>query len=247
MFGHRFESGRLHFSLLTRDLNPGLGNPGLGQKGICYLATMNPSPLAWYEQRLTALHARLTVLQKKDSWLGWLRFFALAIGVTLAWILFSKTVLLALALLLLFLVLFVRLVYLDADNAAAIRNLQHLISITEQEIRQFSHEFSDRPDGSDLLPAGHDYGHDLDIFGSASLFQYLNRAESDQGKRTLAEQLLAPADPGTLPGKQAAARELATDPVWMQQLLAYGRAAEITLATEARISHWLHEPFRFGL
>ena len=118
---------------------------------------MNPSPLAWYEQRLSTLSTQLKALQKKDSWLGWLRFFALAIGITLAWLLFSKTALLAAAVVLLFLVVFVRLVYIDADNAAAIRNLQHLISITEQEIRQFSHEKSSFNLDYDPLQADPDY------------------------------------------------------------------------------------------
>ena len=45
-----------------------------------------------------------------------------------------------------------------------------------------------------LLPKIHDYAADIDIFGQASLFQFIHRSTSQQGHQTLANWLLQPAD-----------------------------------------------------
>ncbi len=207
---------------------------------------MIASPQAWYEQRLSTLSTRLKALQKKDSWLGWLRFIALAAGIAAAWLLFSKSLLLAIGILLVFLVVFIRLVYIDADNATAIANLTHLITLTETEIRYLAYTFADRPTGKIYEPALHPYANDLDIFGPASLFQLLNRAPSTQGEKALAQQLLSPASSAEVLERQAAVQELATDPTWMQQLLAYGHTASVNADTEARVNTWLQQSFRFS-
>ena len=54
----------------------------------------------------------------------------------------------------------------------------------------------------------HPYGADLDLFGNESIFERINAARTEPGKRTLADWLLHPATPGTIRDRQAAAAEL---------------------------------------
>ena len=46
---------------------------------------------------------------------------------------------------------------------------------------------------SEHIPKQHEYANDLDIFGRASLFQYINRTTSEPGSKQLADFLKSPA------------------------------------------------------
>jgi predicted ATPase len=67
----------------------------------------------------------------------------------------------------------------------------------------------DGPTGSVFDDPPHPYAGDLDLFGDASLFQYLCAARTREGETTLATWLLAPADQDQILARQGAVRELA--------------------------------------
>lgn len=118
-------------------------------------------------------------------------------------------------------------------------NLKLLIHINQQEISIASNDYLAMPDGSEYLPASHNYAHDLDIFGRASLYQYINRTTSEQGHQVLAKWMLAPADKSGSLERQEAAIELKDNVEWRQQLHAYGMATQINVNTQQKISNWL--------
>lgn len=62
--------------------------------------------------------------------------------------------------------------------------------------------------GEDLPPEEHPYAPDLDLFGKGSLFELLCTARTRAGENTLADWLLAPADPNEVRARQAAVAEL---------------------------------------
>ncbi len=84
----------------------------------------------------------------------------------------------------------------------------------------------------DDLPAGdapasvdlthHPYAIDLDLFGRASLFQWLGPAATPGGSVRLAAWLLAPAPPDDVRARQLAVGELAPMDDWREQLAAHG-------------------------
>lgn len=95
--------------------------------------------------------------------------------------------------------------------------------------------WDDLPSGA--LPAGiditsHPYALDLDLFGRASLFQWLGPTATPGGALRLAQWLLAPADPGAIPERQAAIAELAATPEWREQLAAHGVLARASRDTD---------------
>ncbi|MEE8476920.1 MAG: hypothetical protein V3S19_01040, partial [Gemmatimonadales bacterium] len=67
----------------------------------------------------------------------------------------------------------------------------------------------DGPTGSAFDDPQHPYAGDLDLFGDASLFQYLCAARTRQGETTLARWLLGAADPDQILARQGAVGELA--------------------------------------
>lgn len=64
------------------------------------------------------------------------------------------------------------------------------------------------PEGERYADPEHPYTGDLDVFGKASLFQYLCDAHTPVGRDTLAAWLQAPADPDAVRARQAAVAEL---------------------------------------
>ena len=81
------------------------------------------------------------------------------------------------------------------------------------------------PDGSPpagIRSEGHPYAVDLDLFGRASVFQWIGPAATTYGSHTLAGWLLSPAETGEIQLRQAAVAELARLDEWREQLAAHG-------------------------
>jgi hypothetical protein len=68
----------------------------------------------------------------------------------------------------------------------------------------------------------HPYATDLDLFGRASLFQWIGPAATSFGSGTLARWLLEPADPAEILLRQHGVAELAALDDWREQLAAIG-------------------------
>ena len=83
---------------------------------------------------------------------------------------------------------------------------------------------ADAPASIDL--AHHPYARDLDLFGRASLFQWLGPAATPRGSLQLADWLLEPTEPAIVRARQAAVRELASAEVWRERLAAHGILAQ---------------------
>ncbi|MEP7080380.1 MAG: MutS family DNA mismatch repair protein, partial [Ginsengibacter sp.] len=120
------------------------------------------------------------------------------------------------------------------------------IAINEEEIQNIAGNFYDRPDGAAYSDKEHPYVNDLDIFGRASLFQYVNRTTSEPAEVLLANDLMHAAPFENIIDRQGAIKELSSDINWLQDMHANGRKSPIKLATVARLEHWLKQPPTFS-
>ncbi|HXG70190.1 MAG TPA: hypothetical protein VNJ04_06190, partial [Gemmatimonadaceae bacterium] len=82
------------------------------------------------------------------------------------------------------------------------------------------------PAGLEIQIQEHPYAIDLDLFGRASLFQWLGPAATSHGAVTLAQWLLTPADPDEVQGRQQAVDDLAPRAAWREHLAAFGAVSE---------------------
>jgi hypothetical protein len=203
------------------------------------------NPLEAYQQQLSVLNNELTALQKRKSLFGWLRFITLIAAFLALWKLWSFGLIVALPVFFLLTGLFLFFLTKDLNNNAAIENVKRLQKINETEIEILNHHFTHLPDGTKYRPEAHEYANDLDIFGRASLYQYINRTNIEQGNRLFAGWLLYPASTETILHRQQAAEELSREIKWRQQLQSYGIATPVTIATQQKIEGWLQEPNKF--
>lgn len=138
--------------------------------------------------------------------------------------------------------LFLFLVARDVNLKNHLRFVQTLLAINKDEIDGLDNKYADWDAGTAFLSATHPYVADLDIFGKYSLFQYVNRAQSEGGKQRLADYFSAATDKAMIEERQAAVRILDEQLDWRQQFLAYGKIAPIGKSMEADIETWLKQP-----
>ena len=198
-------------------------------------------PEEYYHQRITTLKGDLLKLLGKKSQLGWGRFLVV-LGIA-ASIYFSMPYgwLYVIAASLLLISIFVKLVFTDIDNNKAISHIQQLIEINKDEVKAINGDYLHFDEGTIHMPHEHLYSNDLDIFGKASLYQYINRTVSAMGGAAIASWLLNPASEETILARQAAAKELHGKTAWRQALQAFGKEKKIEQTTYQRLQEWMKE------
>ena len=198
-------------------------------------------PNKYYQSRLEVLKAEAKKLQQKKSVFGWLRFGSIAAIVAAFYVLWSLGIWYAIVAAILFLAIFIRLLYADLKNKAAIDHLNNLININNDELKFLNGNYYDFPTGENHIPPDHLYANDLDIFGKASLFQYINRCSSEMGSFQLAEYLKFPAATNLIVQRQIAVKELTNKIEWIQDLQAKGKEKQIKFITKHRLDNWIAE------
>jgi hypothetical protein len=96
-------------------------------------------------------------------------------------------------------------------------------------------EFKD--DGAEFVGAAHPYSRDLDLFGQASLFQYLNETNTEYGKKILRYLFLTERrDKEAVLRRQAAIKEISANPSFCEDLQSFGlMSPNISLDPEAMV------------
>ncbi|HET7001423.1 MAG TPA: hypothetical protein VFI33_08945, partial [Puia sp.] len=89
----------------------------------------------------------------------------------------------------LFSVIFIILVFADADKSTAISHRKRLIQINQHELDAMQQNLHLYEDGQIFADPSHAYASDLDLFGTSSLYQYVNRCHAEQSKKLLSEYL----------------------------------------------------------
>jgi len=203
------------------------------------------TPLNIYQEQIAKYTNELKRLGKRNVIFGWVRFLSLALAFVSLWWIWASGLFILLPVTGLFIALFLFVLTKHLNNNDAIKNLERLIQINESEIEVLGHHFAHLPDGAGFKPEHHEYANDLDIFGRASLFQYINRCNSEQANKMFANWLLHPSSDESIIGRQEAIKELTQKIEWRQQLQSYGIAHTINIGTENTIEDWLKEDLRF--
>lgn len=95
--------------------------------------------------------------------------------------------------------------------------------INQFELKALDHDYSNFGDGKEFIDESHKYTHDLDIFGAFSLFQFLNRCFSPQGRQALARRLKNGfKEKSIIDQEQKGIHELAQNEEWLQDFRALG-------------------------
>lgn len=116
---------------------------------------------------------------------------------------------------------------------------RELIRINETELSILERNFRELPTGSEFEDPEHPFSQDIDLFGSSSFFQYMNRTALVEGKQQLADLLLSN-NIDKIERKQDAIKELADKADWRQNFSALATLVKTETRT-GTILKWLRE------
>jgi hypothetical protein len=184
-------------------------------------------------------------LYAKRSRYGWFRLAAAALGVFLIWLNWTNGAGYIVGSILFCIAIFLYWLRKDLSNNEAIDYHEALQQLNKEELLYLDHQYTHHPDGQQMAGKEHPYADDLDIFGRASIYQFINRTASEQGNWKLAGWLSAPAKAAEITARQDAVKALAKQIDWTQQFRARAGINTITIATEQSIRKWLSEPTHF--
>lgn len=187
-----------------------------------------------YQEEKSRFLQELMQLKKKQNLYGWLRLGIVLVAGVCAFYFFSVLLVAGWITIALGIAAFLFLVSADASNNQHINRLKLLIQINEQELDVLDENYSTLFDGAAFTPHIHGYANDLDIFGKASLYQYINRCSSEQGRQLLADNLLQPLSLSAITNRQEAIKELAPQYQWRQALQQLALENPVTIATQKK-------------
>jgi hypothetical protein len=117
-----------------------------------------------------------------------------------------------------------------------------LQQVNEEERLRLENKLAGFPTGEGFLQREHAYAADLDVFGTHSLFQLLNRTTTEAGKERLAQWLSAPAAKEVILARQQAVKELAAKLAWRQQFQATGMHYSNPKSNYQKLVAWVEKP-----
>ena len=135
-------------------------------------------------------------------------------------------------------VLFIVLAVLQEKLLIAIRYRRRAIAFYQRGLARLNDEWAGGGEtGERFLDGEHPYARDLDLFGRASLFEYLSIARTRAGEGFLARWLLHAAPPAEIGMRQAAVRELQARVKFRERLFCAGETVRLGVHPEA-LSAW---------
>lgn len=200
----------------------------------------------FYQIRTSGFKQQADLFQKRENLLSMARLISFSAAVGVFFIMISFSMQTAFLLLALGLMIFGWMIKLYAKTEKQKNHYRYLEEINDREKKCLSGDFKIFPDGNSYMSQEHPYAHDLDVFGPASLFQYINRTTSKPASDMLAGWLKSPASMQEIALRQAAVKELAPMIEWRQELMTLGYEKSKALEDPAEIIRWTSTDNRFS-
>jgi len=194
-----------------------------------------------YLQERSKYERLVQQLLKKQNQLGWTRLIIILVTIVASYLAIMNLGVWGWIVALVGISVFLYIVSVDAANNEKLAEAKSLVSVNEVELQILNNQYFDRFNGVEYEPNTHPYAADVDVFGNASLYQYINRCETEQGKALLAMDFLALLDVDTILERHEAIIELQSLLEWRQRLQAAAKRTPINIALQLKIEQWLQD------
>lgn len=201
-----------------------------------------------YSEIIETLNDRLLVVKSTLKKLVFLRLLVFMLIFTPWFFLSSLSVSNRVIISFVFVVFFFVLIKKNKKVADQKEYLLKLIAINVNEIQCVNKDYSANESGKNFIVDDHSYSNDLDVFGNGSLYQYITRAATNEGKKTLANWLSTPnLSIEKLVSRQQAIEELNQQVSWRQELQASGQLSEEQPGDVDDVIDWVKKPDNFKI
>jgi len=140
----------------------------------------------FYENRIGFLNKKIKTKKKIINLIAILRFVTFSLFAYLLYKYFSNTQTIFGISSIISIIIFIGFNVINTYLIYKFKILKELKKINEIEVKSLNLEFDDLPSGSEYISINHNYSSDLDLFGTKSLFQFINRTTTKLGKDKLA-------------------------------------------------------------
>ncbi len=175
---------------------------------------MSKSPIDFYQSQITTYKSQLSAIKKKLFFFGLTRLAIFLLTILAVFLLRDHVNVAVVA----GVVGFAAFFFVVAKNSVVRiekRRIEKLLELNELEVRVLNRDLEGLDTGEDFVGEEHYYNQDIDLFGLGSIFQFINRTSSTQGRRRLAT-ILNSNSIDDVETKQEAVKELSKLPVWRQ-------------------------------
>ncbi len=199
---------------------------------------MGAPAVDFYPEKLEVYSTKLTSITRKVHRFGWYRFLAFLFIFAPVFVFRWNSQItfgISFSAILLFFFLIKRNLQLEKMK----RKYIELKKLAEDELLALQHSFTHFANGKEFLDTNHFFSYDLDLFGEGSLFQFLNRTSTINGKQLLANRLTHPSTKKEeIEKRQQAIEELSLIPNWRIHFLANGKLFRETEQMSTEIKTW---------
>ncbi len=176
----------------------------------------------FYQDRVQRFAREEKKCEQQNNRYAWLRLLIIIVTIIAGIGTFPISIWLGVGIVIVLLVVFAVCLKKHLANIELQHQNERFKTINQQEINGIEGDYSAYDPGDQYMNPKHDYTSDLDIFGSHSLFRFLNRTTSPSGSDMLAEWLKTPASTLEVNDRQAAVKELASMVDWRQRMQVVG-------------------------
>lgn len=196
------------------------------------------SPAEYYQHQLQIVADQTAVVKRQGDAIAWLRLISILSLAAVTYLAFSKDSMLFIASgLMLAALLFILNKQSQLKEKAARLELHK--KLLNDELNALAGDLSAFRSGDVYINVNHPYSYDLDIFGTRSIYQLLNRTVTTNGADSLANTLQHPYAFNELTALQELNKELATKPEFLHRFRITGLQNVQEENARVRLKQWL--------
>ncbi|MDR2038358.1 MAG: hypothetical protein LBQ60_10595 [Bacteroidales bacterium] len=163
---------------------------------------------SFYRERVQDFTRKESAYERKNNRFTWLRLLLVISMIALGIYFYSISFWLSIVTVGVLFITFLISLKLHLSGIEQQKEMERFKIINQQELNSLDGDYSYYPSGEQYTDIKHYYTSDLDIFGTYSIFRYINRTTSPSGSHMLADWLKAPASINEIRDRQAAVKEL---------------------------------------
>jgi ABC-type multidrug transport system fused ATPase/permease subunit len=196
----------------------------------------------FYSTRIEFHNSRVEFFRKRENYLSFVRLASFVLFLFVIVYSFQLSAIAGIVAIFLSIILFGIILNIHLKAGKTKQKHQYLSEINTAENDYIKGNYSRFPNGSEYDEKDHPYTYDLDIFGNYSLFQYINRSNTQPGALTLANWLKKQAPLGEIQLRQEAVKELSEKIDWRQELRTIFYHNPLSVKDPQPLTDWSKEP-----
>ncbi|WP_291105104.1 MULTISPECIES: MutS-related protein [unclassified Flavobacterium] len=191
-----------------------------------------------YESNSTRYNQDLNTIKTKYNTISLFRLMSIFLFLGMLYYYLKNNSVSLLFLAAIFFIIFVILMRMHSKLQFQRKITETLLDINKNELSYLEKVAIPFENGAEFNDFYHPYAYDLDIFGTHSLFQNLNRTATYIGKKTLAKQCLTLLANDEILRNQEAIKELANKLDWRQEFLALAKISQDDATSYSSLLKW---------